>query len=177
MKLKFLFLLIFLVCCSDNIIEEVISSYSEETPKLIHTVLVQGEEKIVLKKLLLKENGDTLNINFGDTLITKYEYYDTDTLKLISSFLYNKKSGEWRYYHENGLIDCIMYYKKNIVDSTYKEFYENGKKAITGFYVNGIREKEWKFYDSDGSLAGDYKYLNGDIYFSSGYYIDPEYVE
>ena len=177
MKLKLLFLSIFLVNCGDKFREEIIESYSEESPKLIHTISGEGEEEIILQKLLLKEDGDTININFGDTLITKYEYYETDTLKLISSFLNNQKSGEWKYFHDNGQVDCIMNFKKNIVDSIYKEFYENGEKAITGFYINGIREKEWKFYDSDGSLAGEYKYLNGDVYFSSGYYIDTEYAD
>ena len=70
-----------------------------------------------------------------------------------------------------------MYYNKNIVDGTYQEFYENGKKAITGFYKDGIREDVWKFYDSDGEIAGEYKYLRGDVYFSSGYYIDTEYAD
>ena len=177
MKFKLLFLLIFLVQCSDKVRVEIIDSYSETSPKLIYTISGEGEEETILRKVLLKKNGDTLNIYFGDTLITKYEYYATDTLKLVSSFLHNEKYGQWKYFHENGLIDCIMHYKKNVVDSIYKEFYENGKKAIIGYYINGIRENDWKFYDSDGSLSGDYKYLNGDIYYSSGYYIDTEYAD
>ena len=172
----YLYLILIFVGCGDEIIEEVIESYSKEAPKLIYVISGEGKEKIIHKKITFKENGDTLKLNFGDTLITNYDYYSTDTLKAIVSYLHNQKFGEWKYFHDNGLIDCIMHYNKNIVDSSYQEFYKNGKKAIKGFYKNGIREGEWKFYDSDGSMAGDYKYLNGDIYFSSGYYIDTEYA-
>ena len=178
MKLNFYVILLFLIIgCGGDIVEEVIESYSEDAPKQIHFVSGEGEEKIILKKITLKKNGDTLNINEGDSLIITMDYYNTDTLKSISSYLYNEKSGEWKYFHKNGAVDCIMYYNKNIVNGTYQEFYENGKKAITGFYIDGIREDLWKFYDSDGEMAGEYKYLSGDVYFSSGYYIDTEYVD
>lgn len=176
MKLTVVCLLLFFIGCGGGITEEIIETFSEDIPKIIHIVSGEGEDKIIHQKITLKENGDTLKINLGDTLITSFEYYSTDTLKSISSILNNTKSGEWKYFHDNGAIDCIMHYKENISDSSYQEFYSNGKKAIIGFYKNGVREDVWKFYDSDGSSAGEYKYLHGDVYFSSGYYIDTEYA-
>ena len=166
-----------MIGCGDGIVEEVVESYSVEAPKLVHFVSGEGEEKIIFKTITLKENGDTLNITEGDSLIITMDYYDTDTLKSISSYLFNEKSGEWKYFHKNGAVDCILHYNNNIVDSIYQEFYANGKKAIIGFYNDGIREKIWKFYDSDGEMAGEYKYISGDVYFSSGYYIDTEYAD
>ena len=70
-----------------------------------------------------------------------------------------------------------MNYKKNIVDSTYKEFYNNNKKAIIGLYKDGSREGTWKFYDSDGELAGEFKYLKGDDYYAQGSEIQPTFAD
>ena len=168
MKLKMLFYVIFLIGCGEDIKEEVIETYIDDSPKLIHTTLGEGEEKIIKEKLLLKQNGDTIKLTIGDTLIKKYDYYTNDTLKLVSVFLNNQKSGQWRYFHENGKVDCIMHYHNDMIDSSYKEFYENGKKAIVGFYKSGIREDKWQFFDVQGNLIGDCKYLKGDLYYSDG---------
>ena len=169
MKFTHYFFILFLfVGCGDEVVEETVESYTEESPKIIHIVTGEGEKKNILQKIFLKENGDTNSIHYGDSLITKFDYFETDTLKSISNFLHNEKSGEWKIFHDNGKVDCIMHFNKNIIDSTYKEFYSNGKKAIVGFYKDGIREDNWKFFDSDGNLIGDCKYLKGDIYYSSG---------
>ncbi|MBC8196875.1 MAG: hypothetical protein H8E60_03210 [Candidatus Marinimicrobia bacterium] len=171
----YLLLVVVLIGCGDSITELIIESYSKGNPKIIHFISGKDSVQIIHKKISLKENGDTLSIQYGDSLKVEMTYYKSDTLKTVSKYLHSKKSGEWKYFHDNGEIDCRLFYKKDIIDSTYQEFYSNGKKAITGLYSNGIREGQWKFYDSDGELTGDYKYLKGDVYYSSGYYIDLEY--
>ena len=109
--MKFVFSIIWLLLfinCGDQIKEVIVETYPDESPKKIHFTSGEGEEKIILKKISLKENGDTLKINFGDTLITNYDYYSTDTLKAIASYLDNQKFGEWKYFHDNGFIDCFI---------------------------------------------------------------------
>ena len=50
-------------------------SYLDEAPKIVHIVSGEGENKIILKKIKLKENGDTLSILFGDSLKIILDYY------------------------------------------------------------------------------------------------------
>jgi antitoxin component YwqK of YwqJK toxin-antitoxin module len=167
----YLFILFLFTNCGDSITEVIIESYSEGKPKIIHFISKEGEDILIHKKISLKENGDTLSIYLGDSLKIEMTYYESDTLKTVSKYLYNKKSGEWKYYHDNGAIDCQLNFTKGVIDSTYQEFYSNGKKAIKGSYINGIKDGQWKYFDSDGELIGDYKYLKGDVYYSSGEYI------
>ena len=172
----YIFIILLFSNCSDSYNQVIIEYYNNNNPKLIHIISGEEKNKIIHKKISLKENGDTLKILYGDSLYIKRDYFPSDTLKLISSYLNNKKHGQWKYFNTNGKIDCIMYFNNDLPDSSYNEFYSNGKKSIIGYYKNGLRENIWKFYDSEGEIAGEYKYLNGDIYYSSGYYLDTKYA-
>ena len=47
-------------------------------------------------------------------------------------------NGVWKYYFENGEIQQVITYEKDIKNGPYKSYYENGQLQVDVFYKNGL---------------------------------------
>ena len=69
MKLKMLFFIIFLIGCGEDIKEEVIETYIDDSPKLIHVTLGEGEEKIIIRS----DSTDAFDLKIGDEVNSEWK--------------------------------------------------------------------------------------------------------
>ncbi len=78
----------------------------------------------------------------------------------------NKKSGEWKFYDENGKLRQIGSYMDGKREGEWKHYHKNGKLSDIGSYRDGKQEGGWKEYDESGELRdGEWKryYENGEL--------------
>ena len=83
----------------------------------------------------------------------------------------DKKSGEWKFYRDNGKLWKIGSYKDDKQVGEWKSYYDNGKLEQIGSWNGSKREGEWKKYHKNGNLdfigsfnsgkpEGELKYYN-----------------
>ena len=64
-----------------------------------------------------------------------------------------KKTGEWKEYHENEQLKEIGKYENGEPTGELKEYHENGKLYKIGKWENSEKTGEWKYYHENGQLA------------------------
>ena len=62
------------------------------------------------------------------------------------------RTGEWKYYHENGKLDEIGSYSKGRTGE-WKAYHENGQLSSLGNYSGDVKYDEWKYYYKNGHLT------------------------
>jgi antitoxin component YwqK of YwqJK toxin-antitoxin module len=95
-----------------------------------------------------------------------------------------ERTGEWKFYHENGQLESIVKYENGFMGETkyydengqlsligkfeneeatgeWKSYYENWQLFDIGKYENGKKTGEWKIYDKNGQLKEIGKFENG----------------
>ncbi len=77
---------------------------------------------------------------------------------------YNKKTGEWIYYFENGKKQRIENFYNGVKKGKYIEFYKNGKKMIQGYFNAGLPDGQWFIWNEKGIKISATKYENGKIF-------------
>ena len=124
--------------------------------------LTWGEEPEIIEE----SNNATLTESTKDSLLIPANI-DT-TKKSFSSFIKNKANGEWKEWHQNGVIKSTSFHKKGRLEGLYSYYDTLGvlsktenysKGSITGFvkeYLNGstlISEKTFKKDSLDGKWS------------------------
>ncbi|KGL62697.1 tetratricopeptide repeat protein [Polaribacter sp. Hel1_85] len=79
-------------------------------------------------------------------------YTDNGVLKNKGNFKENKIIGEYFTYFKNGNIDNITNYKEDVIDGYYVGYHINGKMATQGWYKDGNQVGEWRYYNIDGTI-------------------------
>lgn len=71
----------------------------------------------------------------------------------------DEKTGEWKYFYNNGQLEEIGSYKSGERTGEWKFYYENGQLGKTGSFKDDDEFGEWKYYDNNGKLTdiGSYK--------------------
>ncbi|WP_415370845.1 toxin-antitoxin system YwqK family antitoxin [Patiriisocius sp. Uisw_047] len=72
-----------------------------------------------------------------------------------------ERTGEWKYYYENGQLESILKYENGFLKGEMKYYYENGQLSLIGKWENGQPIGEWKSYHENGQLYNIGKNENG----------------
>jgi len=65
---------------------------------------------------------------------------------------YKCKSGLWKEYNSDGLIEIEERYQKGKRHGEYISYHDNGIIWCRGHFRNGLKDGEFKTYDRDGKL-------------------------
>lgn len=83
----------------------------------------------------------------------------------IANFL---KEGEWKYYHENGILSSIRTYEKGRINGTYKRWNDKNQLTYDANYINDTLHGTETEYDSEtGKLKSTTKYDHGKYDYST----------
>lgn len=63
----------------------------------------------------------------------------------------NKNHGSWKYFYDNGRLECAGNFNNDRPIGKWTWFYENGSKKCEGIFVNGKEEGRWVQFDDAGS--------------------------
>ena len=75
----------------------------------------------------------------------------------------NKNVGCWKYFYDNGQLQCTGYYDNDFPIGKWQWFYKNGVIQTDGVYLKGKREGKWIEYDEDGYPTRINNYYDGEI--------------
>lgn len=75
----------------------------------------------------------------------------------------NKNDGIWKYYFENGELECTGNFDDDEPSGKWLWFHRNGLVRCEGMFLNGKPEGQWIRYNQDGSPAIIIKYRSGEV--------------
>ena len=75
----------------------------------------------------------------------------------------NKNHGSWKYFYDNGQLECMGDFDNDKPIGNWTWFYEHGSKKCEGIFVNGKEEGRWLKYDELGSPNLLINYSMGEI--------------
>lgn len=90
------------------------------------------------------------------------EYYTEGGLRAKGSYTNNLKTGEWVYYHENGVLE-----QKGIYDEEGRPvgkwlwYYDNGNLWREEFFINGLQDGLVTEFDPNGNIISEGEYFEG----------------
>lgn len=140
MKLKvflYVFITCFLVACTTKIVEEVIESYPDGSPKVVRFYKDDGSSRVLFKETLFYSNHQ------------KY---------MEGEYKNGKRNGKWTSWFENGSKWSEGNYKEGIDNGKHTVYFDNGKKYFEGNYKDGKKTGVWTFWDKDGKLINKEDY-------------------
>jgi antitoxin component YwqK of YwqJK toxin-antitoxin module len=95
---------------------------------------------------------------YSGKLVTHYE---NGTIKMESSFKKGMKHGEFRVYFNNGQLNEIRYYRKNVMSGHWITWNEKGIRVGEAGYKNGLKHGKWLVWSDEGNLLYEMYYSKG----------------
>ncbi len=93
------------------------------------------------------------------------DYYKNGKLQMtgLDELVYPAyRTGEYRYYTDNGKLSKTEYYRANKLNGPMTFYYESGKIYNTGgTYVDGFAEGLWKHYYENGTIKAETNWVKG----------------
>jgi len=140
MKLKvflYVFITWFFVACTTKIVEEVIESYPDGSPKVVRFYKDDGSSRVLFKETL---------------------YYSNHQKYMEGEYKNGKRNGKWTSWFENGKKWSEGNYKEGIDNGKHTVYFDNGKKYFEGNYKDGKKTGTWSFWNKDGKLINKEDY-------------------
>jgi antitoxin component YwqK of YwqJK toxin-antitoxin module len=78
-------------------------------------------------------------------------------------YVKNKKSGEWTFYNERGVMIRKQSFLNDVPDGQWVEFYPNGNKHSEGCYKQLVKTGAWVYYTEKGAVIRKMTYKNGKV--------------
>lgn len=75
----------------------------------------------------------------------------------------NKNDGNWKYYYENGQLECTGDFDNDEPTGKWTWFYKNGLIKSEGTFIKGKADGRWLKYNEDGFTCRIINYRLGDI--------------
>ena len=75
----------------------------------------------------------------------------------------NKNSGTWKYFYDNGKLECTGEFNNDVATGTWKWYYDTGTLKSSGTFINGKPDGRWFKYDQYGILMMIVNYRNGEV--------------
>jgi antitoxin component YwqK of YwqJK toxin-antitoxin module len=72
------------------------------------------------------------------------------------------KEGEVKVFFENGEVNEIRSYKRNVMDGIWLTYNENKVKVAEAHYLNGKKDGKWYIWDDNGLLIYELEYTSGE---------------
>jgi antitoxin component YwqK of YwqJK toxin-antitoxin module len=82
---------------------------------------------------------------------------------IIGHMKKNKNDGNWKYFYNNGQLECSGDFNNDHPVGKWIWFYENGSLKCEGTYINGKAEGKWTKYNIDGTLNRIINYCSGEV--------------
>ena len=121
---------------------------------------MKNYEKVELsKKIMNGKNYYILNNEKYYTGKIEIRFNNSDKVKVTGQIEKGLKSGEWRYFYENGNVEKIETYKFGELTGNYKGFYESGELMEVGEMRYDKMEGTWKSYYKNGNLDVETSYV------------------
>lgn len=75
----------------------------------------------------------------------------------------NKNDGDWKYFYDNGNLECAGSFFSDEPSGKWIWFYKNGIVRCEGNYINGKPEGKWIKYDQEGNITVIINYYYGEV--------------
>jgi antitoxin component YwqK of YwqJK toxin-antitoxin module len=75
----------------------------------------------------------------------------------------NKNDGNWKYYYENGQLECTGDFDNDKPTGKWIWFYKNGLTKCIGTFINGKPDGQWRKYNEDGFTCRIINYHSGEV--------------
>jgi len=75
----------------------------------------------------------------------------------------NKNDGNWKYYYENGELECTGDFDNNKPTGKWTWYYKNGLIKCEGTFINGKPAGRWLKYNEDGFTCRIINYRLGEV--------------
>ena len=72
------------------------------------------------------------------------------------------EEGEWKFYHESGVIKEISNYRRGKMDGRVRQYNFNGQLIAEGYFSAGLQDSSYNEYSETGSLLVKGKYRKGE---------------
>lgn len=90
------------------------------------------------------------------------EYYVDGSLRAKGSYLNNRKTGEWVYYHENGVLEQKgTYDQEGRPVGKWVWYYDNENLWREEFFINGLQDGLVTEFDRNGNVIAEGEYFEG----------------
>ena len=87
-----------------------------------------------------------------------------DGIYTVYGFINNNKNvGTWKYYYDDGQLECTGNFNDDKPTGRWVWYYQNGIKKSEGIYINGKPEGKWIQYDQFGYRNLIIKYNAGEV--------------
>ncbi|MBN4051453.1 toxin-antitoxin system YwqK family antitoxin, partial [bacterium AH-315-M05] len=90
------------------------------------------------------------------------KHVGTSRLKAEGMYKNNKRTGEWIFYHENGVIEQKGKYVKGRPDEIWKWYYESGNLLREEHFERGIENGYLIEYSDSGTIITKGEFIDGD---------------
>lgn len=110
----------------------------------------------------IQMNGDYLSLNPEIKTGEFKWFHENGKLKHIGEYSDNMEIGTHKWYFDNGELEAIENYSNGKLHGEYKEFNKNGKPSSETVFSNGLQNGLTKYYREDGSLHSEGQFKNGD---------------
>ena len=90
------------------------------------------------------------------------EFYLDGSLRAKGSYLNNRKTGEWVYYHENGILEQTgLYDTEGKPVGKWVWYYDNENLWREEFFINGLQDGLVTEFDRNGNIISEGEYFEG----------------
>lgn len=89
-------------------------------------------------------------------------YYPDGKIKIEMTLIDGMKDGVVKVYFENGELNEIRSFKKNIMHGDWITYNENKIKVAEAHYIDGKKHGKWFIWDDGGSLIYELEYTMGE---------------
>ena len=94
--------------------------------------------------------------------IAQYAFYPgTDDTLAVTSFYNGLEHGEFRRFHENGVLMEQRYYAMGVKTGPLKRYWSNGKIQAVYFFANGEYQGTCREWNPEGKLVREMNYERG----------------
>lgn len=137
----FIGLLALVVACGEDLEREVVSTYPDKSPQVVHYFKWIGNGKEVKKEVRYFRNGEK---------------------ELEGPIKSGEKHGIWTQWYPSGEKWTETKYKKGKRYGKMIEWYKSGEVNYIAHYKNDVPHGEWIFYDGEGNKVKKVVYENGE---------------
>jgi len=89
-------------------------------------------------------------------------YYENGKTKIEMNLTDGLKNGVVQVNFENGVLNEIRSYKRNVMDGDWFTYNENKIKVAEAHYLDGKKDGKWYIWDDNGNLIYELEYTAGE---------------
>ena len=88
-------------------------------------------------------------------------YHENGILEMEGKIKDNKNTGLWRYYYNDGELESEGSFKNDLAEGKWLWYYPSGKLKESAMFKDGVREGKTIVYDESGNIVSEKLFSNG----------------